>query len=102
MIKGILVATDASKAANRAVDLAADMATKYGSSLEILYVIRHMQLPPELRKMAQVENVAQREADVMRFVAQKVLSDAEARAKKKGAKDVRTNMNLGDPATHII
>ncbi len=102
MIKRILVATDASKAANRAVDLAADMATKYGSSLEILYVVRHMQLPPELRKMAQVENVAQREADVMRFVAQKVLGDAEARAKKKGAKDVRTSMNLGDPATQII
>ena len=61
-----------------------------------------MQLPPELRKMAQVENVAQREADVMRFVAQKVLGDAEARAKKKGAKDVRTSMNLGDPATQII
>ena len=101
MIKRILVATDASRAANRAVDLAADMATKYGASLEILYVVRHMQLPPELRKMAQVENVAQREADVMRFVAQKVLGDAEVRAKKKGAKDVRTSMNLGKTAIGV-
>ena len=102
MIKRILVATDASRAANRAVDLAADVAAKYGSSLDILHVVRHMQLPPELRRMAQVEKIAGREADILAFVAQKILSGAEARAKKKGAKDVCTAMDDGDPATAII
>ena len=102
MIKRILVATDASRAANRAVDLAADVAAKYGSSLDILHVVRRMQLPPELLRMAQVEQIAGREADTLGFVAQKILSDAEARAKKKGAKDVCTAMADGDPATAII
>ena len=102
MIKRILVATDASRSANRAVDLAADMAAKYGSSLNILHVVRHMQLPPELRRMARVENIAGREADVLTFVARKILNDAEARAKKKGVKDVRTATDDGDPATAII
>ncbi len=60
MIKRILVATDASGAANRAVDVAADMAKKHGSSLDILHVVRHMQLPPELLRMAQVEKIAGR------------------------------------------
>ena len=48
MIKSILVATDGSAAANRAVDHAADMAAKYECSLSILNVIRIMQLPPGL------------------------------------------------------
>lgn len=102
MIKGILVATDASTPANRALDLAADMAAKYDSSLTILHVIRHMQLPPELRRMAEVEKIADREADILKFVAQKILADAEGRAKKKGAQDVSTAMSQGDPATAII
>jgi len=102
MIKRILVATDASRAANRAIDLAADIAAKYGSSLDILHVVRQMQLPPELLRMARVEKIAGREADILEFVAQQILSDAKARAKKKGAKEARTTMGSGDPATAIV
>ena len=102
MIKNILVATDGSPAANRAVDLAADMAAKYKCSLSILYVVRHMQLPPELLKMAQVERLSVREADILKFLADKVLTSAAERAKKKGAKPVRTSLGEGDPATAII
>jgi len=102
MIKRILVATDASRAANRAIDLAADIAAKYGSSLDILHVVRQMQLPPELLRMARVEKIAGREADILEFVAQQILSDAKARAKKKGAKEARTTMDSGDPATAIV
>jgi len=102
MIKNILVATDGSAAANRAVDLAADMAAKYECSLNILHVVRHMQLPPELLKMAQVEKLSQREADILKFLAEKVLGNAAERAKKKGAKEVHTTVGDGDPATAII
>lgn len=102
MIKSILVATDSSAAANRAIDVAADLAAKYRCSLNILHVVRRMQLSPELLRMAQVERIAQREADVLKYLADKILRDAAERAKKKGAKDVRTAMGEGDPATAII
>ncbi len=102
MIQGILVATDASAPANRAIDIAADMAAKYESSLIILHVVRHMQLPSELQRMAQVEKIAAREADILKFVADKILDDAKKRAKKKGVTDVRTTVGEGDPATAII
>ena len=102
MLKRILVATDASHAANRAIDLAADLAAKYGSSLDILHVVRQMQLPLELMKMARVEKIAGREADILEFVAKKILNDAEERAEKKGAKDIHTAMVTGDPATAIV
>ena len=102
MIKNILVATDGSAAANRAVDLAADMAVKYECSLTILNVVRDMQLPPELVKMAQVENLSLRDGGLLKFLAEKVLNKAAERAKKKGAKEVRTTVVQGDPATAII
>ena len=102
MIKNILVATDGSAAANRAVDLSADMAAKYECSLTILNVVRDMQLPPELVKMAQVENLSLRDGGLLKFLAEKVLNKAAERAKKKGAKEVRTTVVQGDPATAII
>jgi nucleotide-binding universal stress UspA family protein len=102
MIKNILVATDGSTAANRAVDLAADMAVKYECSLTILNVVRDMQLPPELVKMAEVENLSLRDGGLLKFLAEKVLNKAAERAKKKGAKEVRTTVVQGDPATAII
>ena len=102
MIKNILVATDGSAAANRAVDIAADMAAQYECSLSILNVVRDMQLPPELVRMAKVEKLSLRDADLLKFLADKVLSKAAERAKKKGATAVRTAVGEGDPATVII
>ena len=102
MIKNILVATDASPASNRAINLAADMAGKYGAALHLLYAVREMQLPPELKKMAEVEKIAGARSDVLDFVARKILSDAERRAEKKGASKVKTALEHGDPATVIL
>ncbi len=102
MIKNILVATDGSPAANRAVDLAADLAAKYECPLSILNVVRDMQLPPELLRMAKVENLSLRDGDLLRYLAEIVLTKSAERAKKKGAKEVRTTLGQGDPATAII
>ena len=101
MIDRILVTSDGSAASNRAVGLAANMAVKHDASLYLLNVIREMQLPPELKKMARVENIGEARQDVLDFVAEKILGDAERRAKSKGAKQVRKATSHGDPATAI-
>jgi len=101
MINRILVPADGSPASNRAVGLAAHMAAKHDASLYLLNVIRDMQLPAELKKMAKVENIGQARQDVLEYVAEKILGDAERRAKRKGAKAVRTATGHGDPATAI-
>lgn len=101
MINRILATTDGSPASNRAVSLAAHMAIKHDASLYLLNVIREMQLPPELKKMAKVENIGQARQDVLDFVADKILGDAERRAKRKGMKAVRKATGHGDPATAI-
>jgi nucleotide-binding universal stress UspA family protein len=102
MLKNILVATDASPASNRAIDLAADMAGKYDATLHLVYAVREMQLPPELTKMAEVEKIVGARSDVLDFVGNKILADAEARALKKGAEKVKTALEHGDPATVIL
>ncbi len=102
MLKNILVATDASPASNRAINLAADMAGKYGATLHLLYAVREMQLPPELKKMAEVEKIAGARTDVLDFVGRKILGDAESRALKKGATRVKSSLEHGDPATVIL
>jgi len=102
MLKNILVATDASPASNRAINLAADMAGKYGATLHLLYAVREMQLPPELKKMAEVEKIAGARSDVLDFVGEKILGDAQDRAMKKGATTVQTTLEHGDPATVIL
>ena len=101
MINRILVTTDGSAASNRAVSLAAYMAVKHDAALYLLNVIRDMQIPAELKKMAQIENIGQARQDVLDFVAEKILGDAERRAKRKGVSSVRKGTGHGDPASAI-
>ena len=102
MIDAILVATDASPPANRALALAVDMAVRHGARLDIIYVIREMQIPAKLRKMAEVENLADARGDVLMFVANQVLEDAAERAHKSGVDNVKTYVGSGDPSSAII
>jgi nucleotide-binding universal stress UspA family protein len=102
MIERILVATDASDPSHHAVDMAADMAGKYGATLCLLHVIRDMQLPPELAKMAEVEKISGERTAILEYVGEKILDDAESRAKAKGAARIERRTARGDPATAIL
>lgn len=102
MLQQILVALDSSEPSGRALDLGAVMAEKFDATLQLLHVIRNMQLPPELRKMAEVEKIAGERADVLRFVGNRILKDSEGRAKAHGALRVTTALGDGDPATAIL
>ena len=101
MLDSILVATDASPASNRAINLAADLASRYGASLYVLHVVRDMQLPPSIKRMAEVERIQGEREDVLMYVAEKILDDAEGRARKRGVESVERVVGRGDPAGAI-
>ncbi len=57
MFKNVLVATDGSDHANKAVDLAADMAAKHGAALTVLSVIEGGELTEDAKRLAAQKGV---------------------------------------------
>lgn len=102
MISAILVATDASPAANNAVELGADLASRYGVDLNILYVARDMQLPAEVKGLEELAKVSSPRREALQLVGQRIVDDAKKRATVRGAPRVHTAVAEGDPATQII
>ena len=130
MIKTILVPTDGSGHAEKAIVLAADIAEKYEARLVFLHVLQQGPLPETLRRMANVEHVAAATSDpasapfaavppaqfpagivnrkedtsreVYEFVGRQALRRAEEIAKSKGAAVAKTVIEDGDPVRQIL
>ncbi len=102
MLNRILVAVDGSKPSLRALDLAAEMAQKFDALLVMIYVIRDMQLPEAVSQMAEIEMVRETRLTILQKVGEKILSEADARARANGATNVRWEIRPGDPAGAIL
>ena len=100
--QGILVAADGSEPSARAIRRAAKMAGHEETPLYILNVIRDMQFPESLKRMAEVERLVGTRSDLLHYVADKILSEAKKTARKEGAKSVELLTADGDPATCIV
>lgn len=59
MINKVLVATDGSENAERAVIFASELAARYGASLTVLHVLLRDHLDEGLRRFAEVEHIAE-------------------------------------------
>ncbi len=127
MLKTILVATDGSDHARRAVDLAADLAAKYQAKVILLHVLLRGHLPEGLLRAAEVEHVThpgpggprnlaimpqeimarverevQAPLEVLEYIAGNVLADAEVAVRAKGVTEVEAVVEQGDTARHIL
>lgn len=95
---GIIVATDGSPGADRAVDAAAELAKATGSSLMILTIGGNLS-GEELRQLASTEGDVSKELET---AANHILDAARKRALQKGLSDVTLRSGWGDPAETII
>lgn len=94
----IMVATDGSGGADRAVDFAAELARGLGAELLILTVAG--ELPAEdMRRLAHAE---QDIGSALDSAAEQIAVAAEARAKSVGHSRMRRSQVWGDPAEAII
>lgn len=66
MIANILVATDGSETAGRAVDFAADLAAKLGVPMTVGHVLQHGSRVEELSRMAETEHLVRHVGNEMR------------------------------------
>lgn len=107
MIDKILVATDASAASNRALEMAAQLSGQYDAELLVIHVIRDMQIPFEIQEIPElesdtIESFASAREEIMRKVAESVLKEARHKVEALGAVGVQTTIGTGDPASTIL
>lgn len=107
MIKRILVATDASAASNRALQMAAQFAVQHDAEMLIVNVIRDMQIPFEIDEIPelesnQFESFNNAREEIMRKIAESILRNARDMAEKSGVRKVETAVGTGDPASSIL
>jgi nucleotide-binding universal stress UspA family protein len=126
----ILVALDGSEHSDKALDLASDIAGKYGAELVFLHVMSDKPLTDAERYLAETEylddllasldapstnggdprpraqRVLQHYGAVARqfreAIGDRLMSRARARAQEKGVRQVRTLLEDGDPASTIL
>ncbi|MGB9042559.1 MAG: universal stress protein, partial [Pseudolabrys sp.] len=94
----IIVATDGSSGANRAVDTAATLAKTSGADLVILTIGGNI-TGAELRELAGASGDLSK---ILQEAANKVLGQARKRALRIGVRTVKLQTGWGDPAETII
>jgi nucleotide-binding universal stress UspA family protein len=105
MVDTILVPTDGSDHANKAVAFAGDIAPKYGATLILLHVLSDPgsnRVPDELRELARLEHIQMTEHDIRQAGANELLHSAEAQAREHGASKIQQTIEEGDPTRCIL
>ncbi len=95
MLKRILVATDGSDHARKAIGYACDIASKYDAAIYLIHVIS---LPPTTHSEAFFEPLR----DHARKAGEDIIRKAEKDARKKGIKNVQISLVDGDPTSEIL
>ncbi|HEY1432867.1 MAG TPA: universal stress protein, partial [Stellaceae bacterium] len=100
----ILVGVDGSAPSLKAVDFAADLASKYSAELILLTVVPHLvpKLDAAVEEYARLEHVPIPEAELVLTTANSILDDARRTARAKSTARVLAEPYFGDPAKEII
>lgn len=103
MVKKILVATDGSDHARKAIDYASDIASKYDATVFLVHVISTSEIPQDVLDYIRAERIEQ-PAQTVYFekIGEGVIGAGEKGAREKGVKDIKTAVLQGDPAEKII
>lgn len=109
-MRQIVAATDGSDTADRAVDFAAELASKFTVDLVLTYVISASSTAlaggglahpaTDLRAPIRVESTSL--SQVLTDAANDILAKAKARAQARGARRVHTELRTGEPAEMIL
>ena len=94
MLKKILLATDGSDHARKAIEYASDIAAKYKATVYLIHVV------PPLHSVAEVD--VKKIQDNQQKFANQIIEEAEREVKKKGVEGYQSTILQGEPAREII
>jgi nucleotide-binding universal stress UspA family protein len=95
MLKKILVATDGSDHAEKAVEYACDMASKYDATIYLIHVVS---LPSWIYSEASFEPLK----DHVQRAGKEIMQAAEKKVREKGIEKIQTFLAKGDPTHEIL
>ena len=103
MYKHILVPVDGSDHSFKALDIAADLSGKYGSTLTLVHVVPSTEIPKGLQKWAKSEQFLNPpEAIYQQAIADGILEAADRRLSGKNIATVKHATEQGDAAKGIL
>lgn len=102
MIKNILVPTDGSNHAKKAIDYASDLASKYGATVHLMHVIPQSEIPEGLDRYMEVERIEAPREEVLKKIGDGIIKAGLTEARARGVKDVKSSVVIGDPAEKIV
>ncbi len=103
MIRTILVPTDGSPEADKAVSLAGQLARQHGAKVVLLHALPDLSqehVPADYSKLADAEHKDL--GDMLTAVGHEILRTAEARLRALGLEDVTTTLPRGPAAQAIL
>ncbi len=102
MIRKILVPTDGSDHARKAIDYACDLGLKYGATVYLLHIVHKSGLPKKLLEVIEEHKKVERVDLLLREIGERIMNLAEREVEKKGLKNFHSFVIEGDPAETII
>jgi len=94
MLNKILVATDGSDHARKAIEYASDIAAKYEATVYLIHVVSPLPSMPEVDVQAIRDN--------QQKIAKEIIEEAEREIKNKGVETYQSTILQGQPAQEII
>ena len=104
MFKKILVPTDGSDAALRAVETASDLALKYGAELLIVHAMEDAgssRVPEGAEWLAKIEHIRITESSTLMAIAEEIVQQAVIRARELGVSEPNDDIRAGHAADVI-
>lgn len=102
MYRKILVPVDGSEHAFKALDVASALASKNGTTLCLLHVVPHKEVPSGIKRWARIEHVDAPEALYETAVAENILTAAGDRSVDCGVGKVEKCIEHGNAARRIL
>ena len=103
MVKKILIATDGSSHAKKAVEFAGDFASKYDATVHLVHVVQEARIPDEMKELFEVEHLEKPpKRAYMETVGKKILEDAKKELLSTGMKDLEPVLLVGNAPDEIV
>ncbi len=103
MLQKILVAVDGSEHSLKAVEYAAELASKHGCEIYLLHIVQKVDVSNELKQYMESEKIEEpAEYVILNRIGEKILDKAEAVARENGVCKVYKVIETGEPANKIV